>query len=86
MFHAPSDVAVAANGDIFVADGHGGNTNGRIVKFSKDGKFIKAWGKPGKAQGEFDQPHGIALKFQGRVFVADRGNARIQISSIRTGN
>ncbi len=51
MFHAPSDVAIAANGDIFVADGHGGNTNGRIVKFSKDGKFIKAWGKPGKAQG-----------------------------------
>ena len=64
-FHAPSDVAVAANGDIFVADGHGGNTNGRIVKFSKDGKFIKAWGKPGKAQGEFDQPHGIALDSAG---------------------
>ena len=58
MFHAPSDVAVAANGDIFVADGHGGNTNGRIVKFSKDGKFIKAWGKPGKAQGEFDSRTG----------------------------
>ena len=40
----PSDVVVAPNGDIFVADGHGGNTNDRIVKFSKDGKFIKAWG------------------------------------------
>ena len=51
MFHAPSDVVVAANGDIFVADGHGGNTNGRIVRFSRDGKFIKAWGKPGKAPG-----------------------------------
>ena len=79
MFHAPSDVAVAANGDIYVADGHGGNTNGRIVKFSKDGKFIKAWGKPGKAQSEFDQPHGIAIDSQGRIFVGDRGNARIQI-------
>jgi sugar lactone lactonase YvrE len=79
MFHAPSDVVIAANGDIFVADGHGGNTNGRIVRFSRDGKFIKAWGKPGKAPGEFDQPHGIAIDSQGRIFVGDRGNARVQI-------
>ena len=75
----PSDVAVAANGDIYVADGHGGTTNDRIVKFSKDGKFIKAWGKHGKAQGEFDTPHGIALDSAGRVYVADRVNSRIQI-------
>jgi DNA-binding beta-propeller fold protein YncE len=54
-------------------------TNDRIVKFSKDGKFISAWGKHGKAQGEFDTPHGIALDSQGRVFVADRANNRIQI-------
>jgi streptogramin lyase len=79
MFDAPSDVAIAANGDIYVADGHGGTTNGRIVKFSKDGKFIKTWGKPGKAQNEFDQPHGIALDSAGRVYVGDRGNGRIQI-------
>ena len=79
MFHSPSDVVIAANGDIYVADGHGGLTNGRIVKFSKDGKFIKAWGKPGKAQGEFNQPHGIALDSAGRVYVGDRGNSRIQI-------
>jgi len=79
MFHAPSDVAVAPNGDIYVADGHGGNTNGRIVKFSKDGKFIKAWGKPGKGQGEFDTPHAIALDSAGRVYVGDRGNGRIQV-------
>ena len=46
-FNPPSDVLVAPNGDIFVADGHGGETNARIVKFSKDGKFIKAWGKNG---------------------------------------
>jgi DNA-binding beta-propeller fold protein YncE len=79
MFHAPSDVAVAPNGDIYVADGHGGTTNGRIVKFAKDGKFIKAWGKPGKAQGEFDTPHAIALDSAGRVYVGDRGNGRIQV-------
>jgi len=75
----PSDVVVAPNGDIYVADGHGGNTNDRIVKFSKDGKFIKAWGKHGKAQGELDTPHGIAIDSTGRVFVADRVNSRVQI-------
>ena len=52
-FNAPSDVVVAPNGDIFVADGHGDKTNARIVKFSSDGKFIKAWGKEGKGPGEF---------------------------------
>jgi len=75
----PSDVVIAPNGDIFVADGHGGNTNDRIVKYSKDGKFIKAWGKHGKAQGELDTPHGIAIDSTGRVFVADRVNSRVQI-------
>jgi sugar lactone lactonase YvrE len=78
-FNAPSDVAVAPNGDIFVADGHGDGTNARIVKFSKDGKFIKAWGKEGSGPGEFNVPHGIALDSAGRVFVADRANNRIQI-------
>src|SRR5260221_10015989 len=75
----PSGVAVAPNGDIYVADGHGGTTNDRIVKFAKDGKFITAWGKHGKATGEFDTPHGIALDSAGRVYVADRVNNRIQI-------
>jgi sugar lactone lactonase YvrE len=79
LLDGPSGVVVAPNGDIYVADGHGGTTNDRIVKFSKDGKFITAWGKHGKAQGEFDTPHGIALDSQGRVFVADRANNRIQI-------
>jgi len=78
-FNQPSDVIVAANGDIFVADGHGGNSNARIVKFSKDGKFIKAWGKKGIAPGEFDTPHGLAFDSKGRLFVADRNNNRIQI-------
>jgi streptogramin lyase len=78
-FNQPSDVLVAPNGDIFVADGHGGNSNARIVKFSKEGKFIKAWGKKGTAPGEFDAPHALALDSKGRLFVGDRANNRIQI-------
>jgi streptogramin lyase len=78
-FNGPCDVAVAANGDIFVADGHGGDTNARVVKFSKDGKFIKAWGKKGSGPGEFDTLHRLAMDSKGRLFVADRGNNRIQI-------
>jgi sugar lactone lactonase YvrE len=70
---------VASNGDIYVADGHGGNSNDRIVRFSKDGKFIKAWGKHGKGAGEFDTPHGIALDAEGHVYVADRVNSRVQV-------
>ena len=78
-FNGPSDILIAPNGDIFVADGHGGDTNARIVKLSKDGKFIKAWGKKGAAPGEFDSPHGLAMDSAGRLFVADRSNGRIQI-------
>jgi sugar lactone lactonase YvrE len=78
-FNAPSAVQVAPNGDIFVADGHGRETNARIVKFSSDGKFIKTWGKKGSAPGDFDIPHALAMDSQGRLFVADRQNNRIQI-------
>ena len=78
-FGPPSDILVAPNGDVFVADGHGGNTNARIVKFSKDGTFIKSWGKKGSGPGEFDTPHSLAMDKAGRLFVADRGNSRIQI-------
>jgi DNA-binding beta-propeller fold protein YncE len=78
-FNGPSGVAVAPNGDIFVADGHGGDTNARIVKFSKDGTFVTTWGKKGSGPGEFDTPHSIALDSRERVFVADRVNNRIQI-------
>jgi DNA-binding beta-propeller fold protein YncE len=78
-FNGPCDVVVAPSGDIFVADGHGGDTNARVVKFSKDGKYIKEWGKKGSAPGEFDTLHSIAMDSKGRIFVADRGNSRIQI-------
>ena len=78
-FNAPSDVVVAPNGDIFVADGHGEDTNARIVRFSRDGKFIKAWGRKGTGPGEFGGLHAIAMDSTGRVFVGDRANSRIQI-------
>jgi DNA-binding beta-propeller fold protein YncE len=78
-FNRPSGVVVAANGDIFVADGHGGESNARVVKFSKDGKFIKTWGKKGTGPGEFGELHGITIDPKGRVLVADRGNNRIQV-------
>lgn len=78
-FIYPADVVVGPNGDIFVADGHGADTGGRIMKFSKDGKFLKAWGKKGTAAGEFGGLHAIALDSKGRVFVGDRTNSRIQI-------
>ena len=75
-FGGPCDVAVAANGDIFVADGH---QNSRVVKFAKDGTFIKAWGKRGDQPGEFNLPHTIVIDSRGRVLVGDRSNNRIQI-------
>jgi streptogramin lyase len=82
----PNDVITAPNGDIFVAEGHSGqnanatpDTVARISKFTKDGKFIKSWGKLGSAPGEFRTPHSLAFDSRGRLFVADRGNVRLQI-------
>src|SRR4051794_5350432 len=75
-FNSPTDVAVAPNGDIFVSDGH---VNSRIVKFSKDGTFIKAWGKRGDGPGEFNVPHTMFFDSRGRLLVGDRSNRRIQI-------
>src|SRR5579871_1488925 len=81
-FDRPAGVAIAPNGDIFVADGHYPNkhNSARIVKFTKDGRFIKAWGRKGSAPGEFDEPHDIFIGgSQARVYVADRRNNRIQV-------
>ena len=78
-FNAPADVVVADNGDVFVADGHGNNTNNRVVKFSKDGTFIKSWGQTGYGPGEFRTLHAISMDNEGRIYVGDRSNNRIQI-------
>jgi hypothetical protein len=86
MFNEPNDVITTPAGDIFVADGHSGQnptakpgTPARIVKFTKDGKFVKEWGQFGSGPGEFRTPHALALDSRGRLFVADRGNHRLQI-------
>ena len=79
MFNQPSDVIVGPNGDIYVADGHGPQTNARIVKFSKDGKFIKEWGKHGSGDADLEGPHALAFDSRGRLFVGDRTNNRVQI-------
>lgn len=83
-FNQPTDVVVARDGSIFVADGHrtSGTAvlgNNRIVKFSKAGKYLMEWGKEGTGQGQIREPHSIAMDSQGRLFVADRVNNRIQI-------
>ena len=80
LFNGPTYVVVGRNGDIFVADGHDPNyDSSRIVKFSKDGKFLKTWGTKGSGPGEFMGTHSIVIDSQGRLFVADRGNNRIEI-------
>jgi DNA-binding beta-propeller fold protein YncE len=75
-FNKPTDVAIAPSGEIYVSDGYG---NSRVVKFSKEGKFLKEWGKKGAGEGEFNLPHSIVLDGRGRVYVGDRENNRIQI-------
>jgi len=72
----PTDMAITPAGDIFVSDGYGNN---RVVHFDRTGKFVKAWGKLGSGPGEFNLPHAICLDAKGRLYVADRSNARIQV-------
>ena len=77
-FFQPNDVVTAANGEIFVGEGHGAGFN-RILKFDETGKFIKEWGKTGTGPGEFNQPHALAIDSRNRLVVGDRGNNRIQV-------
>jgi sugar lactone lactonase YvrE len=80
-FYQPNAVITNAAGDVFAVEGHASNATAgaRLVKFDKTGKFIKESGKRGTGPGEFDQPHALAFDSKGRLFVADRGNNRIQI-------
>ncbi len=79
-FHLPSAVLVTREGDIFIADGHDpGERYARILKLDRNGRVIKQWGENGSGPGQFDMPHALAMDSRGRLFVADRGNDRIQI-------
>jgi DNA-binding beta-propeller fold protein YncE len=96
-FNGPTGVVIAQNGDIWITDGHGGpqrgpnkdnmygsrGGNNRLVRFSKDGKFIKAWGGGvGSESSEplrFNDPHDLAIDSEDRLYIADRGNQRVQV-------
>ncbi len=88
-FDAPNDVLIAPSGTIYVGDTHGAQfqdaagptSKSRISMFAPDGTFIKSFGEFGYEDGQFRSPHSLAMDSQGRLFVADRGNARIQIFS-----
>jgi hypothetical protein len=75
-FGRPTDVAWDAAGNIFISDGY---TNSRVVKYDKDGRFIKEFGTKGSGPGQFNTPHSIQVDAHGNVYVADRGNRRIQV-------
>jgi peptidylamidoglycolate lyase len=75
-FDRPTKVAVSADGSFYVSDGY---RNARVVKFAPDGRFLLQWGSKGNGPGQFDLPHGIAVDARGRVYVADRNNARVQV-------
>jgi sugar lactone lactonase YvrE len=94
QLNQPNDVITAPDGSIFVSDGHNGQgmtsnqaiaqgieegSTGRILKYAADGTFIKEWGQIGTLHGEFRTPHALAFDAEGRLFVADRGNHRIEI-------
>jgi DNA-binding beta-propeller fold protein YncE len=77
QFRQPTDVTWDPQGDIFISDGY---VNSRVAKFDKNGDWVKSWGEPGRTKpGEFNTPHSIAADAKGNIYVADRGNRRIQV-------
>ena len=81
LLNQPNDIAIAANGDVFVVQGHtpGPNGDARVLKFDRTGKFVKSWGGKGNAPGQFQVAHGIAIDAKGLLWVMDRENQRIQV-------
>ncbi|MBM3773780.1 MAG: 6-bladed beta-propeller [Acidobacteria bacterium] len=75
-FNEPTGVAFLPNGDFLVADGY---VNSRVIKFNRDGEYLTHWGRKGTGDGEFDLVHDVTVDSSGRVYVADRTNARVQI-------
>jgi DNA-binding beta-propeller fold protein YncE len=75
-FNLPTDVAFAPNGDLYVSDGYGG---ARVVRFSRDGKYILEWGTRGKGPGQFGLPHNVVVDAQSKVYITDRDNQRIEV-------
>ena len=77
-FNTVTNVALAPDGELYVADGYG---NARVHRFDAEGRLLGSWGEPGSGPGQFNLPHGIAVDRRGRVYVADRENSRVQIFS-----
>lgn len=76
QFNMPTDVAFGLSGELYISDGYG---NSRVCKYTTSGKFVKTWGHKGPGPGEFNTPHQVRVDGEGRVYVADRENKRIQI-------
>src|SRR5579859_4582661 len=76
QFRQPTDVTWDTQGNIFISDGY---INSRVAKYDKNGDWVKQWGSPGSGPGELNTPHSIASDAQGNIYVADRGNRRIQV-------
>lgn len=75
-FNHPTEMIAHPNGDIYVTDGY---RNARVHRFAADGRLVTSWGAPGKGEGQFHLPHSIAIDDDGKLYVADRANKRIQI-------
>ena len=77
-FNHPTEMMPHPNGDIYVTDGY---RNCRVHRFTRDGRLVKSWGTPGKTEGTFHLPHSLAIDPDGKLYVADRSNKRVQIFS-----
>lgn len=78
LFNEPNEAVVGPTGDLFVLQGHGKGES-LVLKFDRDGNFIKTWGRKGTGPGEFDLPHSLVFDAEGLLYIADRNNARIQV-------